>query len=135
MKKIFKYGLAFIKNNKILLCKPFAFEQLILPGGIKEGKENHISCLKREITEELGSKAVLDINSLMYLGNFVNSAAGRKNTLVEIELYLGKVNGHIKSSSEIKELIWFSAIGKKDVLSPIIKNNILPELINKGYLS
>ena len=134
MKKLFKYGLAFIKNNKILLCKPFAFDQLILPGGIREAEENYILCLKREIKEELGSNAILDVKSLRYLGNFMDLAAGRENTLVEIELYLGKVNGHIQPSSEIKELIWFSTIDKKNVLSRIIKNKILPELIIRGYL-
>jgi len=135
MRIIYKYGLAIIKKNKILLCEPFAFKDLILPGGIKEGEESYCENLIRETREELGENAELDIKSLKYIGNFTDYAAGRENVLVEIELYIGTIKGGLKASSEIKDLIWFSPKDDKAILSAIIRNKILPFLIKQKYLS
>ncbi len=131
---IHKFGLAVIENNRLLLCQPYAFEDLILPGGMKEGAETHIENLTREIREELGEDAVLDETSLRYLGRFEDIAAGRTKRLVEIDLYSGKISGALKPSSEIKSLHWFAAFDDKNRLSPIIKNQILPFLIREGLL-
>ncbi len=134
MKTLFKYGLAFIQNNKLLLCKPHAFDDLILPGGLKEGEETFEEGLQREAYEELGKSAVIKEGSLEYLGKFEDIAAGRSDTTVEIELYMGDVEGELVPSSEIKDLIWFPADGDKEALSPIIKNKILPFLVARGYM-
>ena len=134
MRRIFKYGLAFIKDNKLLVCRPFAFDDYILPGGIKEGEETFLEGLQREIKEELGEESELDPDSVQYFGNFEDLAAGRKDVLVEIELYLGTVNGQIKASDEIKELIWFSPSDDRNLLSAIIRNEIFPALEAKGVL-
>jgi len=132
--KFYKYGLVFIKDNKILLCEPYAFKDLILPGGTREENENYLENLKREILEELGDKAILDTDSLTYIGNFADVAAGRTYRLVEIEAYLGNVNGELKASSEIKQLHWFSISDDYEALSPIIRNKILPYLIENKYI-
>jgi ADP-ribose pyrophosphatase YjhB (NUDIX family) len=134
MRKIYTYGLAVIENNKILLCESYAFKDLILPGGIKEDDELHVDNLLREISEELGDEAVLDVASLKYLGNFEDLAAGEGDTLVEIELYAGAVSGRLKPSYEIKRLHWYSAKDDRDQLSAVIKNKILPYLIENKYL-
>lgn len=134
MKKIYKYGLAVIENNKLLLCEPYAFKDLILPGGTKEDNETHTDNLLREVREELGEDAILDIDSLKYLGNFEDLAAGRSNVIVEIELYIGSVGGKLIASSEIKELYWFSPMDDHSRLSKIIRNKILPYLIECKYL-
>lgn len=128
MRKLFKYGLAFIKNNKLLVCKPYAFDDYILPGGIREGNETFFEGLDREIKEELGPNAQLDCSSLRYLGTFEDLAAGRKDVMVTIELYLGVVRGELTASDEIKELIWFSSTDDRSLLSAIIRNKILPAL-------
>lgn len=135
MKRIYKYGLAVIGSNKLLLCRPFAFNDLILPGGTKEGEENYINNLLRETQEELGMQAELVVSSLTYLGNFEDIAAGREDTIVEIELYKGEVRGNMTASSEIAELIWFDPKDDKDQLSAIIKNKILPFLISEQILT
>ena len=131
----YKYGLILIKDNKILLCEPYAFTDLILPGGTKEGDESHVENLLREVEEELGVQAVLDLESLKYLDNFKDVAAGRTYRIVEIEAYLGNVNGKLTASSEIKNLRWFSPNDDWNVLSPIIRNKILPYLLENNYLS
>jgi 8-oxo-dGTP diphosphatase len=135
VKRIYKFGLAVIENNKLLLCEPYAFSELILPGGIKEGEESHIENLLREVEEELGENVILDIDSLSYLGRFEDVAAGRSYRVVEIDLYFGTLTGKVQPSSEIKELHWFSASDNPIRLSPIIRNKILPYLIENKYMS
>jgi len=134
MKKLYKYGVAIISDNRLLLCRPFAFRDLIIPGGIREGEENHITNLIRETSEELGDQAKLVLSSLEYLGNFEDVAAGRSDAIVEIELYKAKIDGTLKASSEIAELVWFDPRTMHAQLSPIVKNKILPFLITRGLL-
>jgi 8-oxo-dGTP pyrophosphatase MutT (NUDIX family) len=134
MRRIYKFGLAVIEDNKLLLCEPYAFKDLILPGGIKEADESHVDNLLREVSEELGEDAILDTTSLMYIGKFEDVAAGRSYRLVEIDLYIGSLGGRLTPSSEIKELHWFSPKDDHDRLSAIIRNKILPYLIEHKYL-
>jgi 8-oxo-dGTP pyrophosphatase MutT (NUDIX family) len=134
MTRIYKIGLVIIRDNKLLLCEPFAYSDLILPGGTKEGNETPVDNLLREIFEELGEEAALDVTSLKYLGNFEDVAAGRIGRLVEIELYIGAINGNLIPSSEIKRLHWFSSKDDTMRLSPIIRNKVLPYLIKNNYL-
>jgi 8-oxo-dGTP pyrophosphatase MutT (NUDIX family) len=132
--RIYKYGLVVIESNRLLLCKPYAFDDLILPGGTKDGDENHVENLVREVEEELGAEARLNLRSLQYLGNFEDIAAGRTYRRVEIEAYTGELSGDLKASSEIKSLVWFSTNDNLKQLSPIIRNKILPFLIANHLL-
>lgn len=133
--KLRKFGLAVIQNNQLLLCEPFAFPDLILPGGLKEGSETHIENLTREVREELGAEAVLDISSLQYLGRFQDRAAGRTERIVEIDLYYGRLYGPLIASTEIKSLLWFGPDDLDGSLSPILKNHIIPYLITQKFLT
>jgi len=135
VRRLYKYGLVVIRDNKLLLCEPYAFADLILPGGTKEGKESHIENLLREIQEELGPQAILDVGSLKYVGNFEDLAAGRSDTTVEIELYSGSLSGALEPSTEIKGLHWFSLTDDRSKLSAIIRNKILPYLIKNNFMS
>ena len=134
MKYIYKIGLVVIQDNRLLLCEPVAFKDLILPGGIKEGDESYIDNLLREVREELGENAILNTESLKYLGNFEDVAAGKSERVVEIELYQGLISGALTPSSEIKDLHWFSKNDDPRRLSAIIRNKILPFLIENGYI-
>lgn len=136
MINIYKIGLIVIRNNRLLLCKPFAFDDLIVPGGTKEGDEPAEANLLREVKEELGEQAVLDLKSLKYLGNFSDYAAGKTERWVEIELYLGDISGTLVPSSEIKELLWFDPENPNtENPSAVIKNKIIPYLYTAGLLN
>lgn len=135
MRILNKFGLIVVQKGRILLCRPYAFPDLILPGGVIEGNEEPLKNFEREIKEELGPNAKVDPNSLTYLGSYRDIAAGKVNTAVEIKVYLGKVKGELTPSSEIKELVWFSPRDDVSELSPIIRNKILPDLIKRGLLS
>lgn len=134
-RRLTKFGLAVIRNNRILLCEPYAYPELIVPGGIKEGGETHVENLVREVREELGEFAELDIESLRYLGRFEDVAAGRTERSVEIDLYLGSLHGKLRPSSEIKQLHWFGPSDDQARLSPIVRRKILPHLIRENLLS
>lgn len=135
MNLIEKFGLIIIREQKILLCRPFAFPDLITVGGIKEGDEGYVENLTREVREELGPEAQIDFNSLKFLGKFTDRAAGKTERMVTIDLYLGNISGALCASSEIKELVWYEAGLEGWTLSPIVKNKIIPFLVQSGYLN
>ena len=91
--------------------------------------------LLREIREELGELAGLDVESLRYVGRFEDVAAGRTERIVEIDLYLGTLHGKLQASSEIKQLHWFGAGDDRARLSPIVRRKILPYLLRENFLS
>ncbi|TAL47705.1 hypothetical protein EPN87_02280 [archaeon] len=91
-----------------------------------------MGCLKREIMEELGVDVKKD--SLNFLGKFECVAAGKKDTIIEEDIYIGEVNGEIKPQQEIVELLWVGKNDDKSELSSIIKYHLLPELVEKGYI-
>lgn len=132
-----KIALLILNKNstKFLVCeKPpeYVTSDFIMPGGKLE-EINEIECLKNEIKEELNCD--VDINSLEYVGKYTAIAAGRPNRDVSIKLYKGRIIGTPLPSTEIKSIHW---IGKKDrtnpKISPIIRNEIIPNLIKRGVL-
>lgn len=104
----------------------------IMPGG--QFTENTVEeCLKNEIKEELNCE--LDFNSISYIAEYTDVAAGRPDRDVTIKLYKGNLIGTPQPSTEIQHLHW---IGKEDLhnlnVSPIIRNKIIPNLIEKKIL-
>lgn len=134
-----KIGLLILSENakKFLVCEPGdkymekSVTQYLMPGGKLEEKSD-IECLKSEIKEELGCD--VDVVSLELIGEYTDVAAtpGRD---VMIRLYKGKLIGTPNPSTEIGTLHW---IGKEDVanqkVSPIIRNKIIPDLVNKEII-
>ena len=132
-----KIGLLLLNKDrtKFLVCEKDNFtSDFIMPGGQLDEDENNFQCLVREIKEELVVE--LDVDSLQYIGEYTDVAAGDPTKDVLIKLYEGSVFGTPKPSAEIIELHW---IGKSDLshprLSAIIKNKILPDLIAKSILN
>ena len=128
MKRMFKPALLIIRNKKLLVVREEGSDFWLTPGGAPENHENDEQCMRREIREELGAE--LDRKSLKYFGEFEDFAANEPDAIVHISAYLGDVKGEIKPSMEIKELAWIGA-NTSLLLSAIIKNKILPKLIEK----
>lgn len=128
--KIFKYGLVFLKGEKLLLLKKRGLEGLITPGGKPEGNENYKETLIREIKEETSGE--LDPSTLEFLGSFEDETGigGR----IMIELFIGDVKGDLGPSMEIEELVWVRKDFNRNRLSPLVRNKILPFLIDRGYM-
>lgn len=131
-----KIGLLLLNNDrsKFLVCEKNNFtSDFIMPGGKIEKGETELECLKRELMEEL--KVRIREEELIFLGEYTDVAAGDPTKDVSIKLYQGKIIGEPKPSQEIIGIQW---LGKGDLghprLSPVIKNKILPDLINRNIL-
>lgn len=134
-----KIGLLILSENKdsFLVCEPGdkyeekSVVQYLMPGGQFE-EESDIKCLQREIREELDCE--IDISSIKFVNEYTDIAATPGKDVM-IKLYIGKLIGEPVASSEIGVLHWIS---KNDInngkVSPIIRNKIIPDLINKNIL-
>lgn len=125
-----KSALAVITGGRLLVVRKRGSPFLLMPGGKPEGSETAEQALHREIREELGCG--IDEASLSFLGDFSDAAAD-KDAIVSISLYSGRLTGTPKASSEIDELVWVG-IGENDMLSPIIRNKIIPFLASKKMM-
>lgn len=133
----YKIGLLILNDDhtKFLVCEKSRSDitdLYIMPGGqMDEGTaaEN----LRKEIGEELGCD--IDLNTLTYIGEYSDVAAGDPEHEVAIDLYQGKLIGEPKPHHEIKKLHW---IGKEDAdnprVSPVVRNKIIPSLVEKKIL-
>jgi 8-oxo-dGTP pyrophosphatase MutT (NUDIX family) len=134
-----KVGLLSIVDNRVLFVRKKRLGALILPGGCLEPGETNEDCLRREIREELGPDVVLD--DIAYIGVYEDIAASDDPAVrktVRIALYQGTLSGNPRASSEIVELVWLdqhSASEDWTALSPILRNKIIPDLIDRGMLA
>lgn len=132
MADINKIGLLILNQlgDKFLVCekkKGDVTSDFIMPGGQIEECENDSQCLVREIREELSVE--LDVSILIFIGEYIDVAAGMPGKFVSIRLYKGRIAGESSPSSEIAALHWIGREGSSR-LSPIIKNKIL--FVNDG---
>ena len=125
MRRILKYALIIVRNNKILLQLEKKQDRLLLPGGKPRKGENYAKCLKREIKEELSAE--LKEESIKYLGKFEDIAADGKSILT-VELYSGELKTKPKPRNEVMKTVWFGTKNDTYRLSPVIRNKIMPYL-------
>lgn len=134
-----KIGLLVLSEDEksFLVCEPGSeykekrVTQYLMPGGqIEENLD--IECLQREIKEELNCG--LDLSSISFINEYTDVAATPGKDVM-IRLYIGKLLGEPVASSEIGKLHW---IRKEDIndekISPIIRNKIMPDIINRNIL-
>lgn len=132
-----KIGLLILSEDKtkFLVCEKApenVTADYIMPGGQFQEKTIE-ECLKNEIREELNCE--VDFSTLMFVDEYIDAAAGQPDREVSIKLYKASIIGNPIASTEIKAVHF---IGKEDVenikVSPIIRNKIIPSLIEKGIL-
>ncbi len=136
-----KIGLLILNadKTKFLVCEPGKsyisdkpIRQYLMPGG-QLMERNDIECLQNEIKEELNCD--IDITALILLGEYEDQAATPGKTVM-IRLYRGQVIGTPTASTEIGALHW---IGSQDIgndnVSPIIRNKIIPDLLERKIIT
>lgn len=132
MNKIIKYGLIIVDGNKFLINRKYNTKLFLMPGGKPEPKETIENCLVREIKEE--HKVDLIPDSIKFFGEFEDAAANEPDTIISMKVYVGNINGKPEISSEVEEQRWFEKNDDSSILSPIIKNKILPAIIDKKII-
>ncbi len=131
---IVKAALLVIRDGRMLLCrKSRDTDLLITPGGRIELGESDIDCLHRETAEELG--VGVHLVNIQYIDTYRDQAAGALHRIVELRLYRADLQGEQPSPhAEIAELIWFAPSDDHALLSPSLRNKILPDLMARGLL-
>lgn len=132
MDRVIKYGLVILRNGRFLVNREYNTELFLMPGGRPKEGEGVEDCLIREVMEEHGVELVRE--SIKYFGDFEDWAANEPNTKICMSVYTGEINGEPRASSEVDEQRWFGKLDNPSILSPIIRNHILPALISRGYL-
>ncbi len=133
-----KIGLLVLNENKtkFLVCQKSPENvtgDYIMPGGQNEEGDD-IECLKNEIKQELNCE--VDIDSIEFVGEYTDVAAGKPDRDVSIRLYQGKILGNPIPTTEIKAIHWIGIEHQTDrIVSPIIRNKIIPDLVQKGILN
>lgn len=105
----------------------------LMPGGKIEDGETVTEAAVREIMEELG--CLLNEETMSFVGEYEAPASGAPGKTVNIKLYTGLFTGRPEARSEIRELGWLSKESVDDVVvSEIIREKIIPDLVAKGIL-
>ncbi|MFA6198594.1 MAG: NUDIX domain-containing protein [Patescibacteria group bacterium] len=104
----------------------------LMPGGVFH-EDSIEECIANEIKEELDS--AVDTSTIEFIGEYIDVAATNPDKTVAIQLYKGALLNEPKPSSEVKQLHWIGKEGENlEVVSPIIRNKIIPDLIKRGIL-
>src|SRR3990172_12417866 len=134
MNIIRKVALAVFKDKKMLQVRTSQQEKVFYTlGGKIEAGESDVECLKREVKEEIGCD--LEEGSLKFLKEFEDIAHGKKDTLLNVRMYEGKLKGEPKPSSEVVEIGWFDSKSNTENLSSIAQRTIFLWLKEQGYIN
>jgi ADP-ribose pyrophosphatase YjhB (NUDIX family) len=115
-----------LKNSQLLMCRKYNEPHFIMPGGEIKKSETPEQALRRELKEELNVNLV----SIKYFSIYAARHFKKKNVLVLMEVYLAKIKGKPKATSEINEISWIdSSYKKKGIkLASINRDYLIPEL-------
>ena len=111
--------------GRVLLVRKRGTSAFMQPGGKRDGGEDDVAALSREIAEELGCGVLA--GSIRSLGEFDAVAANEPGFRVQASLYGVDVTGEIAPRREIDETIWIDPAAPPDiVLAPLTRDHVLP---------
>jgi 8-oxo-dGTP diphosphatase len=123
-------ALAAITDRRLLLVsKQVAPEVFFLPGGKRERGEDDLTCLRRELAEELGVSIVAPAR----WREIVAPAALEPDRGMRMIVYRAELEGSPAASAELAELRWWSA-GDPVRLAPAIECHVVPGLRDAGLI-
>ena len=131
-------GIAFIKDNKVLIVKSAksAKDDLFtLVGGSVEAGETILEGCKREIKEEVDYDLDILDDELEFITSYVEPAASDPNLLINMHLFIAHhdIDGVKNCNPEIIESKWINVNDKENVSSSI-KDHLIPYAIKNGIL-
>src|SRR5579884_1393599 len=114
-------GALIIRNRKLLLVTDENAEFYWTPGGRLEEGEDYLTCLNRELEEELGIRA-----------KSIKQYKDMKHEVVDARYFLVETEDELKPGHEVTDIHWYSKDdfenGKLKV-SPRISEQVFPSLI------
>ena len=129
-------GTMFIDNNKLLLDKPRKRPTYQMIGGRVEDNETPIEAAIRECHEELGDKAIFDINLFEQVMEFDEIATSDGVTPIHFYVfkYNGSLEGTLTTSEEIESFLWYDSSYGEDMLSNTLKHKVIPYCLEKKLI-
>ena len=129
-------GTMFIDNNKLLLDKPRKRPTYQMIGGRVEDNETPIEAAIRECHEELGDKAIFDINLFEQVMEFDEIATSDGVTPIHFYVfkYNGSLEGTLTTSEEIESFLWYDSSYGEDMLSNTLKHKVIPYCLEKNII-
>jgi 8-oxo-dGTP diphosphatase len=113
-------------DGRMLLVRKRGTTTFMKPGGKRDGGENDLETLARELKEELGCRLV----HAELLGRFSAPAANEAGFTVQSATYLASVEGDIAALAEIEELAWIDPAAPGNLrLAPLLTDAVLPALL------
>jgi 8-oxo-dGTP diphosphatase len=115
-------------EDGLLLVRKRLTSRFMLPGGKPVTGEDDLSCLVRELSEELS--VGFDRASTTFLGSFTAEAANEPQLLVIARLYRIALISRPRLNAEIEELLWFdhTEASVRTDLAPLVNDQVLPLL-------
>ena len=117
-----------LDNGRILCARPRGKDVFYIPGGKREGAENDLETLRREISEEL-TVALLP-GTERHVGTYQAGVPG--GPVVRMSCYAAGYTGTLAASSEIDELAWFGYADRPRV--PAVDQLLFDDLHAAGQL-
>jgi 8-oxo-dGTP diphosphatase len=111
--------------GRVLLVRKRGTAAFMQPGGKRDGGEDDVTALAREIDEELGCRMVG--GSARSLGEFETVAANEPGFRVRAAVYAIDVSGEVLPRAEIDEMVWVDPAAPLDIhLAPLTRDHVLP---------
>ena len=112
-------------DGRVLLVRKRGTKAFMQPGGKRDVGESDVAALSREIAEELGCR-VRDA-SARALGVFDCPAANEPGFQVNASVYAVDVEGPIKPTGEIDQVVWIDLHALPDLpFAPLTRDHVLP---------
>lgn len=131
MSRVLDIVTAVIRDDagRMLLVRKRGTTTFMKPGGKRDGGEDDLATLARELDEELGCRLV----AAELLGRFSAPAANEAGFTVQSATYLASVDGDIAARAEIEELAWIDPAAPGALrLAPLLTEQVLPALLARG---
>ena len=111
--------------GRVLLVRKRGTHSFMQPGGKRDGGEDDLAALAREISEELGCLVVT--GSARAVGIFDCDAANEPGFRLEAAVYAVEVEGAVTPRAEIEEMLWVDPATPSALqLAPLTRDHILP---------
>lgn len=132
MSIIVKCAAIIIHQRSLLLTRKRGTSIFISPGGKPQIGEDHLSCLKRELQEELG----VEVKSFQPFGLF-HGRAGFEGTAIENHVYRVEISGQPRAGQEIEEIAWvnYRRPPCEIAVGSIFRNNVMPLLYQQELIN